>query len=130
MKQVLIPIITVCFLSLLFWCENKETLNEQIEKTTIIQYCESNGWYIGWTDDMVCYFANSSCNAVEFYEWKCLPVLEQQIEYDENLAEQYCTQQDWVVNTIDVWWNDEKICIFPNQSVCSLIELFNWDCDI
>ena len=55
MKKLLIVFILfpVCFL---YWCEKQVSEDLNVEKSAIIQYCESNGWFIAETDTLVCFF--------------------------------------------------------------------------
>lgn len=127
-KYVLLGLV-ITFLWLWAWCENKLTLSPGVDKQDLIQYCEDNWWYIWETDWLVCYFFNSSCTALDFYNGDCLPQDVSQSLYDEETAKTYCEKQYWTVNELEIWWETEKICFFPNQSVCSLKDLFNWECN-
>ena len=129
MKKYVLLSLVIAFLWLWTWCENKLTLSPSVDKEDLIQYCEDNWWYIWETDWLVCYFFNSSCPALDFYNGDCLPQDVSQSLYDEETAKTYCEKQYWTVNDLEIWWETEKICFFPNQSVCSLKDLFNWECN-
>ena len=129
MKKYALLGLVIIFLWLWAWCENKLTLSPSVDKQDLIQYCEDNWWYIWETDWFVCYFFNSSCPALDFYNGDCLPQDVSQSLYDEETAKTYCEKQYWTVNELEIWWETEKICFFPNQSVCSLKDLFNWECN-
>lgn len=127
MKKLLIVFILfpICFL---YWCEKQVSEDLNVEKSAIIQYCESNGWFIAETDSLVCYFSNSSCDALDFYNWDCQISDWIKESYNEEIAIQRCNDNYWIVNSIESEWNESKICLFPNQSVCTLNELFYWEC--
>jgi hypothetical protein len=129
MKNYILLGLVITFLWLWAWCENKITLSPEVDKEKLIQYCEDNWWYFWETDWLVCYFFNSSCPALDFYNGDCLPKEESNSSYDENQAIKYCEESYWMVNELEIWWEIEKICFFPDQSVCSLKEIFYWECD-
>ena len=130
MKKYFWLVLMIPFLWIWAWCENKIIQTPEIEKSELVEFCEVNGWFIWWTDELVCYFTNSSCMAKDFYNWDCLPQEELESLYDEELAELYCEKSYWTISEVDIWWEKEKICLFHNQSVCSLKDIFYWECNI
>ena len=130
MKKYFWLVLMISFLWIWVWCENKSVKTLEIEKSELVEFCEVNGWYIWWKDELVCYFTNSSCTAKDFYNWDCLPQEELESLYNEELAELYCEKSYWTISEVDIWWEKEKICLFPNQSVCSLKDIFYWECDV
>jgi hypothetical protein len=103
----------------------------KVDNSTLINNCKDNGWYaVAENDTISCYFENSYCDALDLYNWKCFNEPYMPDSFDESLAEEKCKEINWTVESVNAWWEDLNLCFFSDGSVCSLKEVYDWECNI
>lgn len=126
-----IYILPIFFFSIIFsGCkQNIIETEEKVDNTTLANYCTDNWWYVATENNVLsCFFENSYCGALAFYKWECLNEPYISNEYDEAIAEEKCESAGWSIEVLNSWWDEIKICFLADDTICSLQELYDWEC--